>query len=319
MPARINEHGVRAALSTKLRDLPLGQLASLAIMLNSTLAAGQSEDHAWLGSANSMREWIGKRLLNDPQAFDFAIKNRKFEASGKMPLDLLNNDKTMEAQAWLDDFLSSLPLKYEELIADLINASESAACFDGQFFFDTDHSYGKSGSFSNDLTFDASDHTAITAEEAAKAINIAIETMRGFPDDQGRKIANRGMTAVDVIASTGTANAAAIRQAIASQTVDTGSGTIDNPLRSQDVQIRFISDGLVTLGATKLIVVRSRRLGDGRARPFAFQENTGERRIDVLGEGSDFIVHNDAVGIFLKMVGNAGYGLPSHACMQTFN
>jgi hypothetical protein len=323
MSARINEPGVQAALSTKLKDLPPGLLLQLALLIPSTVAAGQSEQHAWLGSSPSMREWVGKRLVQQPLAFDYAIKNKKFEVSGNMPLDLLNNDRTGEAQLWLDDLMSAMPLWYEEILATLINLSESATCFDGQFYFDTDHQYGKqSSAWSNDIGFAAAgDGTAITVAEAAAAINVAIETMRVFPDDQGRAIANRGMSAIDVIVQAGTPNSAAIRQAINSATIDTGSGTIDNPLRGQDVSINLVSDGLITLGQTKMITARSRRKGDARARPFVFQENAGERRIDVLGESNakQYVVENDGYGVFLKVVGNAGYGLPSHACLTTFS
>lgn len=319
--ARINEHGVQAALSTKLKDLPPGMLTMLALMVPSTLAAGQSEQHAWLGTSPSMREWIGKRMQQDPLAFQYAIMNKKFEVSGKMPLDLLNNDKTGEAQMWLDDLVTALPLWYEEILAGLINLGESKTCFDGQFFFDTDHQYGaQAAAWSNDLTYDASNASAITVAEAALALNQVIEAMRAFPDDQGRAIANRGMSAVDVIVQAGTVNAAAIRAAISAEEIDTGSGTIDNPLRGQDVAVKLISDGLITLGGTKVVVARSRRAGDARARPFVFQENLGERRIDVLGEGNaaQFVFENDAVGVGVKVVGNAGYGLPSHAALLTF-
>ena len=321
MPSRINEPGVQAALSQKLKDLPPGMLMSLALAVGSTVAAGQSDNHAWLGSSPSMREWIGKRLTQQPLAFDFAIKNRKFELTGNMPLDLLNNDKTGEAQLWLSDFASALPLWREELLAALINNSETGLSFDGQYFFDTDHQYGgQTAAWSNKVNADIATTTAATVAEAAAAINVAIELMRLFPDDQGRKIANRGMTAVDVIIQAGTANAATIRQAINATVVDSGSGTIDNPLKGQDVRINLISDGLITLGATKFIVARSRRGGDGSARPFIFQENTGEQRIDVLGEAEAkaYVVENDAYGIALKTVGNAGYGLPSHAILTTF-
>lgn len=320
MSARINEPGVQAALSTKLKSLPPGLLVQLAIMIPSIVAAGQSEQHAWLGSSPSMREWVGKRLVQQPLAFDYAIKNKKYEVSGNMPLDLLNNDKTGEAQLWLDDLLSALPLWYEETIAGLINGAEAATCFDGQFYFDTDHQYGKqSAAWSNDLTFAAATGTALTVSEAASLLSAAIEALRAFPDDQGRLIANRGMSAVDVIVKPGTANAAALRQAINSDTIDTGSGTITNPLKGQDVSINLLSDGLITLADTKVVVARSRRKGDAAARPFVFQENITERRIDVLGESNakQYVVENDGYGLFIKVVGNAGYGLPSHAVLTT--
>ena len=321
---RINEHGIRSALSSKLKGLPLGQLAYLALFLTSSLAAGQSESHAWLGSTPSMKEWIGKRIVQAPQDFDFKIKNRKFSLFGAMPLDLLNNDKTEtgEAQAWLDDLIEAYPLHREELIAELINSSETSICFTGSSFFNTTHSFGKSGTFSNSLTETGiGAPTAATAAEMAIAINKAVEHMHALPDDQGRKIANRGMTALDVVCAAGTANAAAARQAISADRIDTGSGFIDNPLKGQNISIQLQTDGLITLDQTKFAVLRSRRQGDNRARPLVYQENEGDRRIDILDENTakQFVVENDSVGIALKCVDNAGHGLPTHAVLTTLS
>lgn len=320
MVARINEEGVKAALSVKLRELPPGLLATLAVVFDGTVAAGQYSNHAWLGSSPSIKEWIGKRKVSHPAAFDFAIRMKKWSNDGVMPLDLLNHDKTGEAQMWLDDFIASRPLHYEELIADLIVAAETALCFTGHPFFDTDHSFGDSGAFNNDLTYNAANENAVTPYEAALAISAAIEAMRSFPDDQGRKIANRGMTAVDVLAAPGSANAAALRTAITSKTLDTGAGSVDNPLAGQDVNVQFNSDGLLTLGATKFVVARSRRLGDVRARPFVIERTIDDQSLYVLGPNNSpaTVVEHDGVLIAIKEVDNAGYGLPTHAVLTTF-
>ena len=82
----------------------------------------------------------------------------------------------------------------------------------------------------------------------------------------------------------------------------------------------MISDGLITLADTKVVIARSRRMGDTTARPFRFQENLNDRMINILGpaNAAQFVVENDAVGVFLKLVGNAGFGLPSHAALLTF-
>lgn len=73
----------------------------------------------------------------------------------------------------------------DTLLFTLINAAESTDCFDGQYFFDTDHSWGDSGTQSNDLTYNASDPTAVTAAECKLAYNAAVLALTELKDDQG--------------------------------------------------------------------------------------------------------------------------------------
>jgi phage major head subunit gpT-like protein len=57
--------------------------------------------------------------------------------------------------------------------------------YDGQFFFDTDHVEGDSGSQSNNLSYDAVAPTAPTAAEFKAALWQAIKALAGFKDDAG--------------------------------------------------------------------------------------------------------------------------------------
>ncbi|MGA1038504.1 MAG: Mu-like prophage major head subunit gpT family protein [Ilumatobacteraceae bacterium] len=74
----------------------------------------------------------------------------------------------------------------DELWFNALELGESTACFDGQFFFDTDHSWGKSGSQSNDLTSTVADTSAVTVAELKTAIRSAVQQMLGFKNDQGK-------------------------------------------------------------------------------------------------------------------------------------
>src|SRR5690606_19664398 len=76
----------------------------------------------------------------------------------------------------------------DQLVTSTIVAGESALAFDGQAFFDTDHSWGDSGSQSNDLTYAATTGTTPTATEMKGAINQAVAAIIGFKDDQGEPL-----------------------------------------------------------------------------------------------------------------------------------
>jgi phage major head subunit gpT-like protein len=78
----------------------------------------------------------------------------------------------------------------DELFFTTLVNGESTTCFDGQFFFDTDHSWGDSGTQSNDLTSAAATGTTPTVAEAKAAFNAARNAMMKFKNDQG-KLLNR--------------------------------------------------------------------------------------------------------------------------------
>ncbi len=66
----------------------------------------------------------------------------------------------------------------DELAIGLLNGGFSATCYDGQFFFDSDHQEGLSGAQSNLLSVPLS----------ADNLETAVETMMGFRDDQGKPL-----------------------------------------------------------------------------------------------------------------------------------
>jgi phage major head subunit gpT-like protein len=61
---------------------------------------------------------------------------------------------------------------------------------DGQYFFDTDHSWGDSGTQDNDLTYAAATSTVPTAAEFKAAFTAARVAMLKYKNDQG-KLLNR--------------------------------------------------------------------------------------------------------------------------------
>jgi hypothetical protein len=70
------------------------------------------------------------------------------------------------------------------LILSALASAETTACVDGQYFFDTDHVEGKSGTQDNDLTY-AKAGTLPTVTEMAGAINTGIAGLWALKDDKG--------------------------------------------------------------------------------------------------------------------------------------
>jgi phage major head subunit gpT-like protein len=152
-----------------------------------------SEEYAWLGATPQMREWIGGRQAKGLRENAYTIRNKKFEATLEVLCDWLRRDKTGQIQQRIAQLSQRANNHWANLLSTLVINGESAVCYDGQYFFDTDHSEGDSGTQSNDLSVDISalatavhgSTTAPSVEEMQQCIIQAIAAIIGFKDDQG--------------------------------------------------------------------------------------------------------------------------------------
>ena len=324
--ARITDIGVKGDIYNRLSQTPQSDgLLGLALRTTSVLPAGSAEKFAWLGTPPSMRAWITERVMADPQTFNYAITNIKYESSGKLPLDLVNNDKVAEVQQWIGDFGALYQLWIKESIAAALSVATTLLAFDGIAYFATNHSYAKTGTFSN-LVQSATTgglQNSVTPIQAAYAINQAIQTLFAMPDDQGRVIKNEDMQEVSVVYRAGTQNAAAFQIAANEKMISAGSGMISNPVMGLPVKINWVASGLLAgiygTSPTASSAFSVHRHVRDRGKSVIFQENEKDRLVSVISDpNSEFVFENDAWAVGLKTVGNVGYGWPSDAVLCQF-
>ena len=152
MPTVILQNGpaVNAALYTSLTMGPAMWADSYAMTINSNQA---SELYAWLGNVPVMREWIGGRQAKQLREYSWRVDNKDYEATLEVHLNELRRGSSGSAImlriAQLAQRVQSFPSK---MLTQLMVDGEATACYDGQYFFDTDHSEGDSGSQSNDIS-----------------------------------------------------------------------------------------------------------------------------------------------------------------------
>lgn len=104
-----------------------------------TKSAGSDEVYAWLGQLPTIREWIGPRVVQNLEAHGFRIENRKFESTIEVPRTSIEDDKVGVFAPMFDDMGRRTAEFPDELFAELINSAFASNCYDGQYFFDTDH------------------------------------------------------------------------------------------------------------------------------------------------------------------------------------
>ena len=151
---------------------------------------GADEAYGILGDMPGVKEWLGDRQFKELRAGTFTIANKLWEDSLLIKKTDLADGRTLMYGPLMEDLGIEAAHHPDELFFTAMVNGETETCFDGQYFFDTDHSWGESGSQSNDLTQAAATSTIPTAAEFRTAFHAARAAMLKFKNDQG-KLLNR--------------------------------------------------------------------------------------------------------------------------------
>jgi phage major head subunit gpT-like protein len=268
----------------------------------------ESETYKWLGQSPAMREWIGGRHAKGLRENGLTIANKKFEATLEIPVDWIRRDKTGQINLRVNELARRANTHWAGLLSALIIAAEAAVCYDGQYFFDTDHAEGDSGTQSNDIDYNVSTTTAPTADEMQSAILSGIQAIYGFKDDQGQPV-NEDANAFTVMVPVPFLQAAggALGATVISQT----SNLVQAVGNLGGFSVNLAVNPRLSW-TTKLAVFRA----DGDVSPFIRQEEEGIS-ISAIAEGSELEFNEDVHRYGIKANRNVGYGYWQKACLVT--
>ncbi len=276
----------------------------------------ESETYKWLGFTPALREWIGGRQAKGLRENGITIENKKFEATLELDVDDLRRDKTGQIQVRIDELADRVNEHWSKLLSTLIINAESQVCYDGQYFFDTDHEEGDSGSQKNDLA--AGDYGELnvavaanpTANELADVILKMIQHMYSIKDDQGEPM---NALARDFLVMVPVGMWGNALQAVRSKLLNAGTGARENPLNNAEVTINVTANPRLTW-TDKLAIYRT----DGRAKPFILQEEEAIK-MSAIAEGSEEEFKNNRHLYGVKTIRNVGYGYWQHAILATLS
>ena len=105
-------------------------------------SSGRDETYGWMNQRSGMREWIGPRVVKNLSLSSYTIKNRKFEDTISVPREDIEDDKYGVLGPYVAEMGRAAAEHPDQLLAELLATGFAAACYDGQFFFDTDHPVG---------------------------------------------------------------------------------------------------------------------------------------------------------------------------------
>jgi hypothetical protein len=268
-----------------------------------------SEEYKWLGMSPAMRQWVGGRLAKGLREMGVIIPNLPFEATLEVLVDEMRRDKTGQVLVRINDLADRTNSHYAKLMSGLIIAAESTVCYDGQFYFDTDHQEADSPTQSNKIQFSlATDGAAIPSAERGTttkpgpgimelAMLKGVETMLGFKDDQGEPMNENAaqFTAMFPISYTSAALAA-------TTSVTLGAGRTNTLVAQKSFGINPIANPRLPW-TDKLAIFRN----DGNVKPFIRQEEVPVE-MSAIAEGSEleFKERKHQYGVYASR--NVGYG-----------
>lgn len=252
-------------------------------------SSAESEDYAWLGGVPGVREWLGERQFKDISGYSYTLKNKRWENSIEVPRPDLERDRYGLIKTRIQDLAVRAAQYQDQLVMETLAAGFASLCFDGQYFFDTDHASGSSGTQSNKGTSALSVSSLLAARLA----------MMKFKDDTGRVMGIVPDTLVVPPDLLDTAEEISISEyAVYTETDKTD-------MRKNILKGKFRVIGSAYLTDTNDWFLLATK---GIMKPLIFQlEKPVE--LESLQEGSDVTFLRDAYQFGTNARYNAGYGL----------
>lgn len=302
----------RAIIGSFFNRLQVMQAASWVDQLGMKFQSDQeSETYKWLGMSPAMREWVGARESKGFNENGITIVNKKFEATMGVPCDWLRRDKTGQLQVRIDEMAARAVTHWQSLLSTLIQNGGSTVCYDGQYFFDTDHTEGdNTTSQANAITVDISTldstldtATAPTPKQMQGMVLGGVEKILGFKDNQNEPMSEMARKFLVMVPTSLFKNAAA---ALSNPLIGGGD---TNTLVTLDGYSFGLAVNPRLTWTDKIAVFRV----DGATKPFILQEEEGVT-VSAIAEGSELEFKEDRHEYGIKAIRNVGTGYWQHAC-----
>jgi phage major head subunit gpT-like protein len=102
-------------------------------------------NYAWLGQFPKLREWLGDRFFKNLAAYNYTVKNKLYESTVNVKRTDVEDDQYGVYGPLMEEMGRAAGDHPDELIFALLAKGFSTPCYDGQYFFDTDHPVDEDG------------------------------------------------------------------------------------------------------------------------------------------------------------------------------
>jgi phage major head subunit gpT-like protein len=136
-----------------------------------------------------MRKWIGDKVIRALSAFKYTVVNDDWEATVEVDRNDIEDDNLGIYSPMAQDAGFSAKQFPDEIDSDLKNNAFARNCYDGQYFYDTDHPVTNANGISAPVSNKGTAALSAASFAAATASYGAARTaIMNFTDDEGRKL-----------------------------------------------------------------------------------------------------------------------------------
>lgn len=102
-------------------------------------SAGSSENYGFLNQWPSMREWLGDKIFKSITASAYSLPNKDWESSIEVDRNDIEDDRLGIYTPVFQEAGRAVAVFPDQLLFAALAAGGAELCYDGQYFFDTDH------------------------------------------------------------------------------------------------------------------------------------------------------------------------------------
>lgn len=153
----------------------LGQVSSQRDAIASTVPSStKTNEYSWLGELAGMREWLGDRQAMQLKGHGYSIDNKDFEHTIEVKRTDIEDDNLGQYSMMFTAQGKAAGAHPDQLVFGALANGHQSLCYDGQYFFDTDHpvldAAGNPQSVSNSLAGAGAPWFLIDDAQAVKPI-----------------------------------------------------------------------------------------------------------------------------------------------------
>lgn len=153
----------------------LGQVQSQLGQIATTVPSStKTNEYSWLGELPGMREWLGDRQATQLKGHGYSIDNKDFEHTVEVKRTDIEDDNIGQYSMMFTAQGKAAGAHPDQLVFGALANGHTSVCYDGQYFFDTDHpvldAAGNPQSVSNSLPGAGTPWFLIDDSQAVKPI-----------------------------------------------------------------------------------------------------------------------------------------------------
>lgn len=130
--------GFDVAFKGALQAAP-SKYTEIATVIKSTNA---STTYAWLGQMPSLKEWLGDRTITAIQTHGYSVVNKDWASAVEVKRTDIEDDNVGVYTPLIQELGRAAGTLPDELVFGALAKGFETECYDGQYFFDTDHPVG---------------------------------------------------------------------------------------------------------------------------------------------------------------------------------